>query len=729
MSQSIAAKATRGANELVEKAQRMLEKAVAEQGAPTPFTFPNSVYYLPVILGESALAVEKIGDLQPVLKKACDLLAKGTTHAEKLANSGLAALLAAETIEALGPVERATLSTHEATLSSATFKSPISDIQVRTWGIQLADGRMPGTALLLGCANSNVAAAQLVQELRRHNILCLLSGSKNGRGLMNQLQEVGFQPGDGALVVSLGQEASSAVHALGFAARCAMKLGGHKPGQWPEILQYSKRRTPGFVLALGELGDVDWSIALAAKEFGYSVIADGAAPDAKQVISVPFETIAGADDAVKSAHLIEECIAARGLKLKPYKVDVPVAYGPAFEDEVISNADLHVQFGGQGRFAFEFLQTAATAEITDGRVEVIGADLPDLDSQAPADLGLVVTAAGKKLQTDFEPYLERQIHTFLSYSSGIEHTGSGDAIKIRISKAAVAKGLRLASLGKILHARFHEEFGTAVEKLEVAIITEPRRLAEWQLKAREAHDLRKQRLANLTDSQVDVFYVCRNCRSYAPNNVSIISPERVSPCGKCNWLDAKAAFEMNPAGVRRPVKLGKPIDLKRGVWEGTNEYAKAASHGRVSEIALYSIMQSPMSACGDFECIVMLIPEANGVMVVSHEDASLTPAGITVATFSAIAAGEQIPGVVGIGKNHLLSPKFIAAEGGFKRIVWMSSRLKEEMSEELKSVCVREGDPDFLNKIADERQASSVKELVLWLKEHKHPALEMERMF
>jgi acetyl-CoA synthase len=211
--------------------------------------------------------------------------------------------------------------------------------------------------------------------------------------------------------------------------------------------------------------------------------------------------------------------------------------------------------------------------------------------------------------------------------------------------------------------------------------------------------------------------------------VSIISPERVSPCGQCNWLDARASFALNPAGPRRPIKLGKAIDAKKGIWEGTNKYAESTSHGRVKEIALYSIMESPVGACGDFECIVMLIPEANGVMVVAHDYTSVTPAGISIATFASLTAGEQVPGVIGVGKDYLLSPKFILPDGGFKRVVWMSSVLKESMSDELKAVCEREGDPALMGKIADECQVTSVEELLAWLKAHKHPALEMERMF
>lgn len=137
-----------------------------------------------------------------------------------------------------------------------------------------------------------------------------------------------------------------------------------------------------------------------------------------------------------------------------------------------------------------------------------------------------------------------------------------------------------------------------------------------------------------------------------------------------------------------------------------------------------------MTACGCFECIVMLIPEANGVMVVSREDTSMTPAGMTFSTLAGIAGGGlQTPGVMGVGKFYLTSPKFISADGGFKRIVWMSRVLKESMAAEFQVIAERAGDPDLINRIADERSVTSVDELLAWMEEHGHPALMMEPMF
>ena len=264
----------------------------------------------------------------------------------------------------------------------------------------------------------------------------------------------------------------------------------------------------------------------------------------------------------------------------------------------------------------------------------------------------------------------------------------------------------------------------------MTIYTDPVKLEEWLAKARIAYDFRNKRLADLTDDKVEEFYSCTLCQSFAPNHVCVVSPERLGLCGAYNWLDCKASFSINPTGPNQPIKLGKLVDFKKGYWTGTNDYAKVGSHGVVQEVSMYSIMENPMTACGCFECIVMLIPEANGVMVVSREDTSMTPAGMTFSTLAGIAGGGlQTPGVMGVGKFYLTSPKFITADGGFKRIVWMSSVLKEMMAEEFKNVAAREGDPDLLERIADERNVTTVDELLAWLEEHAHPALTMESMF
>jgi acetyl-CoA synthase len=763
MSRYIATRALRGANSLVNEADALLQRAIAEKGAETPVAFPNTAYYLPLIFGLTGDQVETLGQLKPVLQHAHSLLHPlpanqfWTPYLGETLDGGMATLLAAESIEAVRfayglqpePLPGLQLAGGTAFTSpdnganggngvDGHLNGPIDDIQLRSWGIQLVDGRMPGFAAIVGAAKSNEVAVKIVRELQRRNILCFLSGNVNGRSIIHQLLEEGVELGYDTYTVPFGTDTLSAIYALGFAVRSALTFGGLKGGQAREILLYNKERVFAFVLALGEVDDLKYAAAAGAINFGFPVIADTVIPEIlptgvttyEHVVSMPFKEIEGADDLERAERLVQKCIEVRGVKVKLADIPVPVPYGSAFEGEVVRKTNMRVEFGGKHARAFEYLRMLPMDQVVDGRIEIVGPGFDEIPQQGSTDLGILVEVAGRQMQLDFEPVLERQIHYFINGASGIQHIGQRDIAWIRISDAAEQKGFNLEHFGKILHARFHADFGTIVDKVQVTLFTEAEKLNEVLEQARKAYDYRNKRLEDLTDNAVDEFYSCTLCQSFAPNHVCIVSPERLGLCGAYNWLDCKASFSINPTGPNQPIKLGVMVDARRGYWEGTNDYAKVGSHGVVEEVAMYSIMENPMTACGCFECIVMLVPEANGVMVVSREDPSMTPAGMTFSTLAGIAGGGmQTPGVMGVGKYYLISPKFISSDGGFKRVVWMSSYLKESMSEELEAVAAREGDPDLLKRIADERSAASVDELLAYLEEHNHPALVMDPIF
>ena len=762
MSRYIASRAIRGANALVTEAELMLKKAINEKGPDTPVAFPNTAYYLPLILGMTGTEVEKLSQLEPVMQHARQLLhpvpsnAKWTPYLGETLDSGMATLIAAETIEAVRfvyglqpePLPGFELAGGTAFTSpdngaggngaDGHLNGPIDDIQLRSWGIQLVDGRMPGFAAIVGAAKSNEVAVKLVRELQRRNILTFLSGNVNGRSIIHQLVEEGVELGYDTYTVPFGTDTLSAIYALGFAVRSALTFGGLKGGMARDILLYNKNRVFAFVLALGEIDDLKYAAAAGAINFGFPVIADTVIPEIlptgvttyEHVVSLPFNEIEGKDDLERAERMVQKCIEVRGVKVKIADVPVPVPYGSAFEGEVVRKADMRIEFGGKHSRCFEYLQMVPLDEVVDGKVEVVGPNFAEIPEQGSMDVGIVVKVAGRQMQEDFEPVLERQIHYFINGASGIQHIGQRDIAWIRISNAAADKGFDLEHFGKILHARYHSDFGAIVDKVEVTIYTEPEQLQEQLAIAREAYDFRNKRLADLTDDSVEEFYSCTLCQSFAPNHVCVVSPERLGLCGAYNWLDCKASFNINPTGPNQPIKLGKLVDFQKGYWSGTNDYAKVGSHGVVEEVAMYSIMENPMTACGCFECIVMLIPESNGVMVVSREDTSMTPAGMTFSTLAGIAGGGlQTPGVMGVGKFYLVSPKFISADGGFKRVVWMSSVLKETMADEFQAVAEREGDPELINKIADERNATSVDELLAWMEENNHPALVMDPIF
>ncbi len=200
-------------------------------------------------------------------------------------------------------------------------------------------------------------------------------------------------------------------------------------------------------------------------------------------------------------------------------------------------------------------------------------------------------------------------------------------------------------------------------------------------------------------------------------------------CGAYNWLDTKAAYEIDPVGGNQPIPKGEVIDPVKGRWTGVDEYLRKASGGRVETLNLYTIMDNPMTSCGCFECIVAIIPEANGVMIVNRGHTGMTPIGMKFSTLAgSVGGGTQNPGFMGIGVNFITSKKFLYADGGIRRIVWMPKGLKERVSDEFRKRAQEEGVPDLLQKIADETICEDSEKLVEYLTQVSHPALEMEPM-
>jgi acetyl-CoA synthase len=761
MSRYIATRALRGADRIVAEAEALTAGAIERLGPDAPVQFTNTAYFLPVIYAFTGRKVEKLGDLPPVLERARQLLHPAPN--EKLwlpylgetLDAGVATLFAEEVIEGVrfaeglepqilrlgrAPEESERFTGGDLLVHGDKMKlnGPIDDIQLRAWGIQLVDGRMPGFAAIVGCAKSNEVAVKIVRELQSRGILIFLSGNVNGRSIIHQLQEEGVQLGYDTFTVPFGIDTISAVYALGFAARSALTFGGMDAGQARRIMLYNKFRVFAFVLALGEVDDLKYATAAGAISYGFPVIADTRIPQIlptgvttyEHVVSMPFDEIAGADDLERAEKLVQRCMDVRGVKVKMAKVPIPVAYGSAFEGERVRKESMYVEFGGKRSHAFEYLRMKVLEEVEDGKVTIVGPDIDSVERGAALSLGIVVDVAGRKMQKDFEPILERQFHYFTNGAEGIQHNGQRDITWIRVSDGAFEKGLRLEHLGKLLHARIHDVFGNIVDKVQVKLITDEAVLDPVLEEARTAYLERNARMANLTDESVDTFYSCLLCQSFAPTHVCVVNPERVGLCGAYNWLDCKASFEINPTGPNQPVPKGTCIDPVTGEFTGPNEFVYQHSNQTVERVTFYSVMDAPMTSCGCFEAIMVIVPEANGFMIVSREDPSMTPCGMTFSTLAGTAGGgNQTPGMMGFGKYYLTSPKFVSADGGIKRVVWMSSLLKVQMAAALEEVCAREGAPDLLDKIADETCATTVEELLPFLEEHDHPALTMDPLF
>jgi len=364
-------------------------------------------------------------------------------------------------------------------------------------------------------------------------------------------------------------------------------------------------------------------------------------------------------------------------------------------------------------------------------VEVIGTENVDkYEAGGVVPLGVVIEVAGRKMQKDFEPVLERKTHDFINMAQGVWHMGQRDICWARISKDAFNEGFRIHHFGEIHAAMMKSKFPAIVDKVQVTIYTDEAEVVRIRDEARKVYHERDIRVANMTDESVDIYYSCLLCQSFAPNHVCVISPERLGLCGAVNWMDAKAAYEINPTGGNQPVKKGETTDPVKGRWKGVDAYVQKESHGALEGFSAYSLMDAPMTSCGCFEAIVAVVPEANGIMIVDRGYPGMTPIGMKFSTLAGtVGGGTQTPGFTGIGKYFITSKKFLTADGGFKRIVWLTTSLKNQLGDVLQARAEEIGEPDLLDKIADETVATDAEQLVAFLTEKGHPALTMESIF
>jgi len=395
---------------------------------------------------------------------------------------------------------------------------------------------------------------------------------------------------------------------------------------------------------------------------------------------------------------------------------------------------MHVDIDGSRMPCFEWVKTLSDHDVEDHKIEVFGPDIDTVEAGGKMALSYIIEVSGKKMQSDFEPVFERKIHAFINQAEGIMHTGQRDLIRIRVSKAALEKGFRAKHFGEILYAKIKSEYEAVVDKCQVKVYTgvpgtpDYAKLEQLKKDVNKIYEKRDERLKSLTDESVELFYTCILCQAFSPSHVCIVTPERLGLCGAVSWLDAKATNELDPTGPCQQVTKLRPVDENLGIWEDVNDVVKRDSHGNLSQVTLYSILKDPMTSCGCFECICGLEYTSNGVVIVNREHTGKTPVGMT---FSELAAstggGVQNPCFMGHGKQFISSKKFMRAEGGPARIVWMPKALKEFVHDKLNATAKELYNIDnFTDMIADETICEEdTGKLVEFLQSKNHPALKL----
>jgi acetyl-CoA synthase len=736
MSKIIATAAIKGAHDVVARTEAAIAAALAKHGAAQTIGWPDlTAFALPMICGLTGHEITNLGQAQQLLEdEVKPLLAPipdehtWLPYLPGLLDAGGATLMAEEILKAIGYL-------NGTEPGGPGWFGFISDTIQRTLGIQLVDGRMPGFAALIGAAPDVEKAVHIVRELQKRSILVFVLGQSNGVHLRDQLIEGGVYSKDimehpemgwDTYVVPVGPDTESLIYVLDWAVRAALIFGGIPKGDMMGVLDYTRAHTYAFGLGLGELDDVKYANGAGAVIMGFPVVADTPGPEIRPTGVTTYEEVVRELD---HDRIVETAVQVRGLKVTVRDVNIPVPVAAAFEGETVRREDMHVEFGGKNNMAMEFLRTRPAEEIKDGDVQVIGEDVDTMEEGSSHDIALLVEVAGRKMQDDFEPILERNTHLIVNHAMGIFHMGQRDLAWVRISKEAYKSGFRLRHFGDLLVSELKHSFGAILDKVQVRVVTDKAVIDKAHEEAREVWHARDIRIAGMTDETIDTYYSCTLCQSYAPNHVCIITPERLGLCGAYNWLDGKAAYEINPTGGNQPVAKGAAILEQPGEFKGVNEFVHKNSQRTVERVCLYSMMDAPMTSCGCFEVILSIMPEANGIMAVNREFRGMTPCGMPFTTLAgSVGGGNVTPGFLGVGRLYITSPKFIRSDGGLKRLVWMPKELKDQLHDALVKRGEEMGIPDFIDRIADESVGETPDQILPWLTEKKHPALEMEPM-
>ena len=695
-----------GSNAVAGLTEGAVNDAIAKYGADKEIAFPDTAYFFPTIYAATGVKVKTLGDLPACVGVLKSLITNQEDLGQAL-NAGLATAVGAEILEGLKYVDGANPYENE---SGIGF---VPDPIIRSLGVPLVTGDIPGVAVVLGKAENPEDAVKVVKDYQSKGIMTFMVGD-----VIEQCAEGGVKMGLELRVIPLGHDVTSVIHVVTVAIRAALIFGNVQPGNLAGLLDYTKNRVPAFVNTFGAIDSVVVSAGAGAIALGFPVVVD---------IDLGENQVPGALESVcDHAETVKKSLELRNIKIKVKELPIPVAFAAAFEGEIIRKADMHNEIWSAKNPTAELVVMRELNEIEDHKITIVG---PDFDQAKDLALATYVEVAGKKMQVDFESVIERKFHAWFNYMEGVMHTGQRNQVRIRVSNAAYEAGLRLKDFAEVLYVMIMDEFDAVVDKCQITLITDAAEAEKFRDEvAMPRYNQRDDRLASMTDEAVDRYFTCIMCQSFAPAHCCVVTPERLGLCGAVSWLDAKATYELNPNGPCQPIFKEGCEDERTGRFQSVNKAISDATHGAVENVTLYSILEDPMTSCGCFECICGIEPMSNGFIVVNREYKGMTPAGMTFGELaSCTGGGVQTPGYMGHGRHFISSKKFIAAEGGIERIVWMPKELKDDVAERLnKTAKELYGIDNFTDMVADETVTTDCEELLNWLTEKGHPVLGME---
>lgn len=397
--------------------------------------------------------------------------------------------------------------------------------------------------------------------------------------------------------------------------------------------------------------------------------------------------------------------------------DIPVDVGIVYEGERIRGRDMQFELGGpREEYKFELVKAIGLDEIEDEKIEVIGKDISELEVGKNTPFGMIIYVAGEEMEVDLEGVIERRLHEYVNFIEGFMHLNQRYDVQMRLSKKSFEKGFNsFKFFGEVLMRLYKSEM-SFIEKIQITFITESELVEEWFGKAMVIYEERDARARGMSDDEVDVFYGCSLCQSFAPTHLCVITPQRYANCGAISWFDGRASAKVDPKGPVFEIPAGDLIDGVTGEYAGVNQVIKEKSLGEIERVQLYTAFGYPHTSCGCFEGCLFYIPEMDGYGVVHRNFKGETVNGLNFVTISDLTAGgRQVDGFHGLSIEYMRSPKFMQADGGWDRVVWIPVDIKERIKSFMP--------PEIVDKVATEEDVSDLDELKAFLQEQEHPII------
>ena len=406
--------------------------------------------------------------------------------------------------------------------------------------------------------------------------------------------------------------------------------------------------------------------------------------------------------------------------------ELPTEISPRWAGERLPKKDMWVELGGPKHDykSFYLIDKRDPKEIEHGRIEIIGPELNELPEGTSLPFGYYLIVGGERLTDEHVSYFERWAMDNHVKQEGILWLNTRDMVWCRIHKRLKGRMDSFKWLPWAAMAMFLSQLPTIIDAIEAKMIIATPEIGGKELIAeiierqcRPVWEARDARALEIRDEEVDTFYGCTLCQSFAPNHCCVITPDRTPFCGVLNWHNARACLDVDPMGYCFVIPKGECLDPDVGRYSGVEKAIYERSNRTIKRVYLYSTIKYPMTSCGCFEILVFYIPEVDGLGIVNRTYKGKTPLGVPFSTLAGMCGGGvQYHGFCGACVLYLKSPKFAQGDGGWDRVVWIPKDLKMKIADAIPET--------HFHLIPTEEDAVEPDELKEWLKKIGHPIVK-----